>query len=409
MTICNILQASDDIEKYYNVFFNFYNPIFISLFLLIILIGLLYISIRYIYNPLVRKHKDEKEDLELKSAKLLASFSELDPNPIIRINTDGEIIGQNKSASEKLLDKLKGSNISDLYRQMDFDINQSIKQNKSLVLTQAINGKTYDINFHGIAFLEMAQLYFLDVTEKKEYDEQMKIYQKLLRDSSSNLQKALEEEKNRFAGLLHDSIGQTLLLIKLNLQNNKRIIKNEIDKEEYSRTIDLLDSCIVEVKQTARGLRPLNLDELGLITALNAMCNKVIKECSIKVELRLPSKPINLNKDVEVCIFMVSQEAINNIIKHSRANEFSLSLTVENESVTLIISDDGIGFKPNKLVNDKYVSDGLGLLSMQDRVERLNGNFHIDSSHNNGTVIIADFETNKEIYDVEYDYKNPGR
>lgn len=369
---------------------------------------LLFISIKYIYNPLIRKHKGEKKDFELKSAKLLASFSELDPNPIVRINVEGMIIGQNKSAKEKLSVNSNDTDIGNLLHQVDFNIKEAILENKSLVITQAVNSKTYEINFHGMAFLEMAQLYFWDVTEKKEYDEQMKVYQKLLRDSSAHLQKALEGEKNRFAGILHDSIGQNLLLIKLNLQNNKKLIANGLDKEEYSRTIDLVEASIAEVKETAKSLRPLNIDELGLVTVLNAMCNKISKECKIKANLHLPSSNLRLNKDLEVCIYRVTQEAMNNIIKHSRAKEFSVYLTIENESVTLIVSDDGIGFKPNRLLNEKYVSDGLGLLSMQDRVERLNGSFHIDSSHNNGTVIIADFENNKELYNAEYDYKNPG-
>jgi signal transduction histidine kinase len=408
MIYCAAFQSSNDLEKYYEVFFDIYNPIFISLFLLIILIVLLYVSIKYIYNPLVRKHRSEKEDLEIKSAKLLASFSELDPNPIVRINTEGKVIGWNKSARQKLnITSDKGS-IGKILDAMGFDVRESISENRSRVITIPIDGKTYEINFHGISFLETAQLYFLDVTEKKEYDEQMKVYQKLLRDSSSHLQQALDEEKNRFAGLLHDSIGQNLLLIKLNFQKYKNLISNEIDSDDYSRTLELLDSSIVEVKEAAKYLRPLNIDELGLITALQSMCNKISKESSIIAKLQLPSTDINLNKDLEVCIFRITQEALTNIIKHSKANEFSVSLAVKDNSATLIVSDDGIGFIPNKLVNDKYVSDGLGLLSMQDRVERLNGNFHIDSSYNNGTVIIADFELNKEIFDAEYDYKNPG-
>lgn len=361
---------------------------------------------KYIYNPLLRKHKGEKEDLELKSARLLASFSELDPNPIVRVNIEGNVIGLNKSAKEKLFINSTDNDIGSLLGPIDFNIKESILENKSLTITKSLEGKTYEINFHGISFLEMAQLYFLDVTEKKEYDEQMKIYQKLLRDSSTHLQKVLEEEKNRFAGLLHDSIGQNLLLIKLNLQKYKNLFQNDIDEEEYLRTIQLIESSITDVKETARNLRPLNIDELGLVTVLSSMCNKITKESNIKAKLHLPSENVPLNKELEVCLFRITQEALNNIIKHSRAMEFSVSLTVKKESVTLIISDDGIGFKPNKLVNDKYVSDGLGLLTMQDRAERLNGNFHIDSSPNNGTVIIADFELNKEIFYAEYDYKD---
>ena len=116
----------------------------------------------------------------------------------------------------------------------------------------------------------------------------------------------------------------------------------------------------------------------------------------------------NLTKDIELCIYRVIQEALNNIIKHSKAKEFIVSLEIDDESITLIISDDGIGFKPILLLNEKYVSDGMGILNMQERVERLNGSFHIDSSHNNGTVITIDFPITSIIEEEEYDYKNAG-
>jgi signal transduction histidine kinase len=67
---------------------------------------------------------------------------------------------------------------------------------------------------------------------------------------------------------------------------------------------------------------------------------------------------------------------------------------MHDSSITLTISDDGIGFNPTLLFNDKYVSDGMGLINMQERVERLNGSFHIDTTVNRGTVIIADFPKN---------------
>jgi signal transduction histidine kinase len=404
-----IMQESNDLQKYYDLIFDVYNPIYISLFLILGLILLFYISYKFVYNPLLRKHKGEKENLELKSVKLLALFSELDPNPIIRINTTGNIVGLNKSAKEKFSHiNSNGDKINSILNEIDFDIRDSIMENRSIVIMQNLNGKVYEINFHGISFLETAQLYFLDVTAKKEYEEQMNLYQKLLRDSSTHLQRSLDEQKNKFAGLLHDSIGQNLLLIKLNLQNKKNLIQEGLAMEEYLKTLELLDSSIFEVKETARNLRPLNIDELGLITVLNSMCNKVSKECNMKSYLMLPRTHIHLHKDLEVCIYSVVQEALNNIIKHSKASEFTVNLTVKDDSVTLIISDDGIGFRPIKLVNEKYVSDGLGLLSMQDRVERLIGTFHIDSSHNNGTIIIADFLLTKEANETELDYKNPG-
>lgn len=404
-----ILQEQNELEKYYKLLFDIKSPIYISIFLSLIVIVLLFISYKYIYNPLLRKHRNEKANLELESAKLLALFSELDPNPIIRIDTSGKIIGFNKSAQEKLVKKNSGNIfIRDILTDLDFNIREFINEDKSIVISQNLDGKTYEINFHGISFLETAQLYFLDVTLKKEYDEQMKIYQKLLRDSSAHLQEVLDSEKNRFAGLLHDSIGQNLLLVKMNLQNRRKLIREAMDLEEYQKTLDLLDSSIYEVKETARLLRPLNLDELGLVTVLNSMCNKISNESGIKSIIHLPDNNVNLNKELEICVYRITQEALNNIIKHSKATEFTVDLTVADKSVTLIVSDNGIGFNPKKLVNEKYVSDGMGLLTMQDRVERLNGAFHIDSSNNNGTVLIADFTINKEENEFETDYKNPG-
>ena len=180
------------------------------------------------------------------------------------------------------------------------------------------------------------------------------------------------------------------------------------ERGRYQKTLDLLDSSIYEVKETARLLRPLNLDELGLVTVLNSMCNKISNESGIKSTLNLPDNNIELNKELEICIYRVAQEALNNIIKHSKASEFTIDFTVTEDSATLIVSDNGIGFNPKKLVNEKYVSDGMGLLTMQDRVERLNGTFHIDASNENGTVIIADFLISKEENKYETDYKNPG-
>lgn len=83
-----------------------------------------------------------------------------------------------------------------------------------------------------------------------------------------------------------------------------------------------------------------------------------------------------------------------------------MNLEIDDESITLIISDDGIGFKPTVLLEEKYISDGIGILNMQERVESLNGSFHIDSSHNNGTVITIDFPITSINDENKYVYKN---
>jgi signal transduction histidine kinase len=401
------MQEDYSLDNYFDVIFSIYNPVYLSIFIFLVIVLLLFISYKYVYNPLLKKHKKEKESLELKSARLLALFSELDPNPIIRIDRSGMVVGLNQSAANTFnMNNSKGYNIQNILRGFILDIDDLILKNKSTVLTQEINGKFYEINSHGISLLDSAQLYFYDLTEKKNYEVQMTTYQRLLRESSAHLNSVIEQERNRYAGLLHDSIGQSLLLIKLSLQNARKNFSNQFISNTFEDIDILLDKTINEVKEMTHNIRPLNLNELGLRTVITSLCKTVSKESGIISQLKLPGEDPNLPKDLELCIYRVLQEALNNIIKHSKAKEFIVNLEIDNESVTLIISDDGIGFKPILLLNEKYVSDGMGIINMQERVERLNGSFHIDSSHNNGTVITIDFPITSIIEEDEYDYKN---
>jgi signal transduction histidine kinase len=222
------MQEDYDLNKYFDLIFTIYNPVYLSIFIFLVIVFLLFISYKYVYNPLLKKHKKEKENLELKSAKLLALFSELDPNPIIRIDRTGKVIGINKSAANTFnIDDSTVNNIQNILSIAGVDIDQLILNNKSKVLTQEIDGKFYEVNFHGISLLESAQLYFYDLTEKKKYEVQMTKYQNFLKDSSAHLNSVLEDERNRYAGLLHDSIGQSLLLIRLSLQNARKNFSNE--------------------------------------------------------------------------------------------------------------------------------------------------------------------------------------
>ncbi len=376
--------------NYFKYFFSIYNPVFLALVLFLLLFVVIYITYIHIYNPLLKKHREEKESLELKNAKLLSLFTELDPNPIIKVDSSSRIVGMNKSAKDKFKITL-ADNISVILGENNFNFRELIRNDNSTIVTKVFQNKHYEINIHGISLLEMAQLYLYDVTEKKEHVEQMNAYQRLLKDSSAKSLRDLEDERSRIAAVLHDSVGQNLLLIKLGIQNLKKKLNGKLSQEEYMNTINILDSTINETKEISRRIRPLNLDELGLNTVLASLCKTIAKESNLKFQLNLPDENIILNKDLELCVYRVVQEALNNIIKHSDASSFAVNLNVADGTVTLGISDDGKGFTPSILLSDKYISNGLGIMNMQERVERLNGTFHIDSTINEGTLIIASF------------------
>lgn len=380
------------IDKYFELFFSIYNPIFLALIFFLLLFVVTYISYRHIYHPLIVKHRKEKESFELKNAKLLNLFTELDPNPIIKIDPAGLIVGMNNSAKAKFnLDSSLKNKIDIVLDQYEFNLKNLISNNSSAVITKVIQGKYYEINIYGISLLDMAQLYFYDLTEKKVHLEQMNAYQKLLKESSAKALKDLEDERIKMASLLHDSIGQNLLLIRLGIQNLGKFLDSRESREELTNMSNIIDTAINETKDISRSIRPLNLDELGLPTVLASLCKNVSRESHLNYSLNIPEEKVQLSKDLENCIYRVTQESLNNIIKHSRAKSFTVNLNIDSNLVTLIIADDGIGFSPSILLNEKYISDGLGIVNMQERIESLSGTFHIDSSIDNGTIIIANF------------------
>lgn len=401
-----IAFQDEKVSDYTRLFTNIYNPFYISILILLILFVLIYTSYRHVYNPILRKRKAEQEQFEVNTSKLLALFAELDPNPILRIDLFGEIKGMNKSA-KKIFNsiKLNETKLKSVLPEIDVNIRALIKEDKSLVIPLKFNNRFYDININGISFLDMAQLYFWDITSKKEYDEQMTHYQLLLRNASVNLQYGVEEERKRLSEILHNSIAQNLLLIKLNVGNYKKYVKQGLNELEFQRTMEILDSTLEEIRSLTHDLKPMNLDQLGLFTVLKSTCYNVAKESGLGYEIQTPDKPLDLDRDLELCIYRVVQETLNNILRHAKANSFNLNLSIENNTLGLYISDDGIGFNPKKLINGKYVSDGMGLMSMQESVERLGGTFQIDSSESGGTVVMATFLIQQKI-DVKPGYQN---
>ena len=402
-----LLQNSNELNDYLKSLPSFYNPVYISLLIFILVAAIIYISYRYIYNPMLRKHKKDQKQFEITTSKILAMFSELDPNPIMRINSSGLITSLNKTAKSIFPAlEINKSNLSSIVSKIEINIKDIIENDKTFILPLELDNRYYDINFHGISFLGMAQLYFWDTTAQKEYDRQMTHYQNLLRSSSAHLQKVIEEERNRLSRILHDSIAQNMLLIKLNVGNYKKLIGSGLNEEEYYRTINILDTTLKDIRELAHNLKPLNLEELGLETVVKSMCNNVAREAGFKYQLQFPEFPINISKELELCIFRVIQESLNNIIRHAKATSFTINLFIDNATLVLFISDDGIGFKPKKLLNDKYISDGLGVMNMQETVEKLKGSFQIDSSNNSGTVIIAAFPVEILSDNEKSNYKN---
>lgn len=193
-----------------------------------------------------------------------------------------------------------------------------------------------------------------------------------------------ENERRRIASELHDSLGQSLILIKnwalLGLRAEQKQTSAKANLDEISETAS---DAIKEVREIAYNLGPFQLERLGLKNTIIEMIQKVGDSSTIKFTSEIDEIDEIFAKDAEVNIFRIVQEAINNIVKHSAANATNLRIKKDASQIILIISDNGKGFVAE--TSDK--TRGFGLLGMTERVNLLKGEFSIKSEAGLGTIV----------------------
>ncbi len=196
-----------------------------------------------------------------------------------------------------------------------------------------------------------------------------------------------EKERHRIASDLHDGIGQTLTGIKLALENAIEDVEQLQDgpHERLREILKNLQLGIDEVRRTAMNLRPATLDHFGIIATLDWFCREFAKEAKgLKIEKSIEVEERDIPDDIKVSTFRIVQESFNNILKHAKASNVSLNLYIMDGHLVLLICDDGVGMEINK--SSAFIG-GLGLVSMRERAEFVQGRFHIDSAPGRGTRI----------------------
>jgi signal transduction histidine kinase len=196
-----------------------------------------------------------------------------------------------------------------------------------------------------------------------------------------------EKERQQLARDLHDSVGATLAAARLqfeHLQKHKGSLKNEDDI--FKKIGQLLEEAYTEVRSMAHIKNSGVIAKFGLLPAIE----KLARNISVS-KLNIEVQDFGLNKRIsntlEITIFRIIQELVTNIIKHANATQASISLTQHSSTLNIIIEDNGIGFSPKQVTSKK---DGMGLSSIERRVEHLEGVIEIDSNPNKGTTILID-------------------
>lgn len=202
---------------------------------------------------------------------------------------------------------------------------------------------------------------------------------------------AQEEERRRIARELHDSFGQMLTAIKFNIEILEDLIpKDSPDYKRIEDTKNLLDTTMAEAREIAYNLMPSVLEDFGLAPALQLLCDQFSQRNSIKVEYRSHGLTARLDPTLEVSLYRIVQEALNNIAKHAEAKEASVQVIRHASGIRLTIEDSGKGFDPSADARSINERRGMGLVSIRERVASFQGTVMIDSAPNAGTTIVVD-------------------
>ena len=205
-----------------------------------------------------------------------------------------------------------------------------------------------------------------------------------LRRLNRDLIAAREEEASRIASELHDDIGQRLALISLGLsrlgQKNGEAGAEILD---ISQLQDQASEVGRSLRELSHRLHPPALDHVGLAAALQVNCDEVRRASGLAIQMATDGDVSHIGGKVGLCLFRVTQEALNNVIRHSGAKRATVALRREDSRLVLDIGDDGRGFTPGA----PEQANGLGLLTIRERVRAIGGTLTIESSPGAGTTI----------------------
>lgn len=205
---------------------------------------------------------------------------------------------------------------------------------------------------------------------------------------------AQEEERRRLAREIHDGPAQSIANLVFRVELTEKLLDKDIKKarEELEGLKRMISLGMQDIRKIIYDLRPMSLDDLGLIPTVTRYIDNFVKQTGIDIKFDISGRQTRLNSTYEVTIFRLIQEALNNIYKHSEAENAKVRLEYGEENINLFISDDGIGFDNKALGEEQY-----GLLNMEERCSLLEGTISIKSVQNKGTTIKIKLPTKRGV------------
>lgn len=261
------------------------------------------------------------------------------------------------------------------------------KQEKELALQKAkINQQQVIILAISICSLLSLGLVFLYFSRKKNAlkNEMATAILKEKNNAAMAILAAEEKERKRIASDLHDGIGQMMSAVKMNLSSLAYKLTSLTPQEAalLEKTMALTDESCKEVRTVSHNMMPNALLKSGLSSAIKTFVDKIDHK-KLKVNLHSEGLDNRLPDTVEIVLYRVIQETVNNVIKHAKANQLDIAIIKDVDGLSCTIEDNGIGFN----FNDKNLTEGIGLKNIQARITYLQGTVEWDAIPNKGTLV----------------------
>ena len=221
--------------------------------------------------------------------------------------------------------------------------------------------------------------------ELAEMSRKLQVAQKGLRDYIGAIRATQEEERLRLARELHDDTIQAVIALKQRMQLAQKSIKTQSGRQALSELETFAEQTIENLRRMTRALRPIYLEDLGLVTALEMLVGETNQNNSLDVDFQKSGEEQRLSHEVELALYRIAQEALNNVVRHSQAKRVDLIILFGEKEIKLEVNDNGIGFDMPKSPTDFASNGHFGLLGMRERADLIGARLEVESAPGNGT------------------------
>jgi signal transduction histidine kinase len=217
-----------------------------------------------------------------------------------------------------------------------------------------------------------------------------------LRDLTTRLINAQDEERSRIARELHDDLSQRMAILSIRLAQIEPMIEGRSDiRKRLHVVLEDAQAIAADIRRLSHRLHPSMLDHLGLNLAVRGLCQEITATGKLTVEFHAQGAFLNLTKDVTLCVFRIAQESLRNCTKYSGAKSVRVTLLNTGKVVRLSVSDDGRGFE----IKPETMKLGLGFTSIRERLQIVGGTMTIRSQRDQGTSVEVSIPLNGECFD----------